>query len=320
MAEFFLFIVGLVLLVRGADFLVYGGARLASRFGISELIVGLTVVALGTSLPELSVSLTAAIRGSADLALGNAVGSNIANLLLILGISSIVYPLAIKRRTTLIEFPFSLLAAITLWILANDQFFIKSPQNILSRLDGFIFLIFASAFVFYLYKSFKSRSDDLPEIPTNHEINVWEAGAKIFGGALLLIFGGQMVVGEASAIAAALGVSQTFIGIFIIALGTSLPELATSVLAAYKKNADIAVGNIIGSNIINIFLVIGISAIARPLEYHGQLNFDLAVLILSTTLIIGAILSGKNHKFERSFGVVFILAYLAYLAYSVYKI
>ena len=320
MIIYILFLGGTALLVKGAALLVKGASGLAYRSGIPELVLGLTLVALGTSLPELSISIIASIKGNADLAIGNIIGSNITNILLVLGLTAIVSPLTIKRQTTWTEIPFSLFAAVLFAALTNDGFIRGAPENILTRLDGFVFLLLTFAFFLYIYTAARRNRQKLPvitEIPL--KATTGRLAVMAFAGLIMLALGGKLIIENATAIAAVWGVSQAFIGLIIVAVGTSLPELATSIIAVYKNKTDIAVGNIIGSNILNIFLILGVSASLNPIRYNPLMNFDAGVMIFSSVLIFASMFIGKKHNLSRWFGIMFVLFYLAYLAYSVYR-
>lgn len=319
MITYLLFILGFIVLVKGADFLVGASTSLARRFGISELIMGLTIVAFGTSLPELFVSVTASLQGKTDLAIGNILGSNIANILLILGISAIVYPLEIRRQTTRREIPLSLLAVVLLGILANDKLGGGQLPNIISRADGLILLAFALVFLTYIHSIASGSREKFGTKPPQKEHSVSRAVGFIFCGLVLLVLGGKWVVDGAVALANVIGVSQRFIGLAVVAVGTSLPELATSAVAAYRKNSDIAVGNIIGSNIFNIFWILGISAAISPLAYNAQANFDVLATTLATTLLLVWAFVGRRHALRRWQGIAFVILYFSYIAYSVYR-
>lgn len=273
MCELFLFysmilslilvIVGLVILVKGADFLVSGSASIAKKFGVSSLVIGLTVVAFGTSLPELTVSLLAAIRGNSDIALGNVVGSNIANILLILGITSVLGIIPVKSSTVWKEVPFSLLAILTVLFLGSDVYFGQGTKNMISGGDGFILIGF---FILFLYYIAGISNDEENTDSGIKKYSTWISIGLIALGLIGLIVGGKMFVDGAVKIAQLFGVSERVIGLTIVAIGTSMPELMTSIVAARKGQNDIAVGNIIGSNIFNIFWILGISSIFAPIN------------------------------------------------------
>lgn len=305
-----LLIIGVVLLVKGADWLVKGSSSLARKHHISELIIGLTIVAFGTSAPELVVNTIAAFENHPDIVFGNIIGSNIINLFLILGIAGLITPIVVQRSTVWKEIPFSLVAAIILLILANNQFINPANSNIVSRLDGFILLFFFIMFLLYIFRQTqKDKKIAHPETVFKSNWTIW--GLIIIGLASLVI-GGKLIVNSAVEIAHTIGISEKVISLTIVALGTSLPELATSAVAAYRKNNDIAVGNIIGSNIFNIFLILGVSALIRPVPYDPSFNFDLSVLMAGTILLFIAMFIGEKKKLNRWQAAILIIFYSGY--------
>lgn len=313
----FLFFVGFLFLIKGADWLVAGSSSLAGKLGISSLVIGLTVVSFGTSAPELTVNLLASMQGNTDIAIGNIVGSNIANILLILGISALIYPLAVQKGTVWKEIPFALLAVVVFGVMANDVFFDGNTTSALTRIDGIILICFFVVFLYYIFsiaKSSKSEADEaVAHMPMSKSL------AMISGGLVGLVVGGKWIVDGAVSFATQLGVSEALIGLTIVAIGTSLPELATSAVAAYKKNVDIAVGNIVGSNIFNIFWILGISAFITPLPFSDTLSFDIWVVIGATMLLFLALFVGRKHVLERWQGAVFVVAYLAYTLFLIIR-
>src|SRR5690606_10677168 len=246
-----LLIAGLTILIFGANYMVEGASALAKKFNISNLAIGLTVVAFGTSAPELVVNTFAAVQGHSDIVFGNVLGSNNFNLFIILGITGLITPLAVQSSTAWKEIPISFIAIIVLFILVNDIWIFNNESSVLSRIDGFILLIFFGLFLLYVYKQLKSDPTETEELVSVPKLSVARTWVFIIGGLTGLVLGGHLVVNNAIEIAESLGISQKIIGLTVVAAGTSLPELATSVIAALKKNADIAVGNIIGSNIFN---------------------------------------------------------------------
>ncbi|MBN1803952.1 MAG: calcium/sodium antiporter [Sedimentisphaerales bacterium] len=305
-------LVGFAFVIKGADLLVEGAGALAKKFAVSDLVVGLTIVAFGTSLPELAVNIFAAVKGSTDIAIGNILGSNIANILLILGISGIIYPLTVTKGTVWKEIPLSLLAAVLLGILANDMLIDGAAKSRLSRIDGLVLLCFFIIFIYYSY-SISNRADDTKTLFPEKKYGMKKISYMIFSGLLALIFGGKFVVDGAVYLATALGISQSTIGLTVVAVGTSLPELATSAVAAYKKNPEIALGNVVGSNIFNIFFVLGISSIVRPLEFGAKSNRDIGVLILSGIMLFVFMFTGKRHKLDRWEAGLFLAIYAVYI-------
>ena len=315
MIVYFLFVIGFVILIIGANWLVDGSASLAKRFNISNLVIGLTVVAFGTSSPELAVNIFASEAGSTDIAIGNILGSNIFNILLILGVSAVIYPLTVHRNTTWKEIPFSLLAAVVLALAANDAFLDGTSFSILSRSDGLILLSFFIIFIYYTYNTAKTSTEEgLVEIKMFPE---WKSLLMVLAGLVMLIFGGKWIVDGAVKMATVFGMTEAVIGLTIVAAGTSLPELATSAVAAYKKNTDIAIGNVVGSNIFNIFLVLGISAVYSPLPFSPENNIDIGMVILSSILLFALIFVGKRHQLTRSEGIAFLILFVGYMSYLI---
>ena len=320
-----LLIVGFIFLARGADWLVIGSSRIARWFGIPAIVVGLTVVAFGTSMPELVVSFSAALRGSPDLSLGNILGSNISNILLILGLVAIIATIKVQSSTVRKEIPFFILAAVFLGISANDIFFQGASINIIGRGDGIILLTFFAFFVYYVVGVARNKGSlsekieearfELRELTKKRHPIIWFVG-QIVLGLTILIAGGQIVVIGATGIAKIFGLSEALIGLTIIAIGTSLPELATSVIAAYKKEADIAIGNIVGSNIFNILWIVGVTSLVRPLAFSSVLNTDILLVVLVSIILFGAILFfGKRLQLGRGSGILFIILYLIYILF-----
>ncbi len=318
MMTLLLFILGFFLLIKGADWLVSGASSIASRFGVSPLVIGLTIVAFGTSAPELVVNLVASWQGSTDIAIGNVTGSNIANIFLILGISALIYPLTVQKSTVWKEIPFALLAVILVTVLANDLLIDQAAASTLSRIDGFVLLGFFIIFLYYVFGvAFSSPSDQSDESAVGH--STMRASLMVGAGMVGLVVGGKWIVDGAVTFASSMGVSEALIGLTIVAIGTSLPELATSAVAAYKRNVDIAVGNIIGSNIFNVFWILGVSALIKPLPFDLKLNFDMLVAVLATALLFLALFVGKKRTIERWQGGVFVGAYIAYTVFIIFR-
>lgn len=322
MITYLLFIVGFVLLIKGAHFLIEGSSSLAKKWGVSDLVIGLTIIAFGTSAPELIVNIIASIKGTSGLVLGNIIGSNISNILLILGIAATIRPLSIGTGTVWKEIPFSLGAVLLLAYLLNDSLLRNSATSSLSRADGFLLITCFVAFLFYAF--YRKRIVAKAEEPVA-KFSLPIAFLMIIGGSLGLFLGGKWVIDGATLIAQAFGVSQTMIGLTIVALGTSLPELATSVVATLHRNADIAIGNVVGSNIFNILWVLGISALIRPICFQAIFNADIVFLLATTLLVFIFLISNKKHSFwnifhkkhyvlERQEGVILVILYLLYLA------
>lgn len=314
MFTYILFFVGFFALIKGADLLVDGASSLAKRLGISSLVIGLTVVAFGTSAPELAVNILASINGSTDIAIGNILGSNIVNILLILGLSAILYPLAVQRGTVWKEIPFALLAVLVLGFLAADSF--------VGRGDGLVFIAFFGVFLIYIYRLTRKEqsantSMTVSEVEVRHTLT--QSWVMVLLGMVGLVVGGKWIVDGAVAFAVGFGVSEALIGLTIVAIGTSLPEMATSVMAAYKKNVDIAVGNIVGSNIFNIFWILGVSSIIQPLPFSDHLITDLKITFVVTLALFLALFVGKKHILERWQGIAFVLLYVFYTVYLILR-
>jgi cation:H+ antiporter len=315
MIDGLLLLLGLGVLVKGADFLIKGATILANRFGISALAIGLTVVSFGTSMPELLVSLTSALQNKPDLAIANVIGSNIANMLLVLGCAAIIRPLPVRNSTVVSEIPFSLSAALLLGFLANAHLFSDDKELIISHLDGVVLLFFFLLFMLYVYKT--SRAYELPLRETSADGTMMRALASIAAGAVALYFGGQWVVDGAVGLANDLGINDALVGLTIVAIGTSSPELIASAVAAYRNQTDIAVGNIIGSNIFNLLWVLGFTSTIVELPFEVVSNTDLLVVIGSSGLFILALVSSRNNTLNRSHGILFVGLYILYLAFVV---
>lgn len=308
-----LFLIGFLALIKGADILVDGAAAIAKRFRVSPIVIGLTIVAFGTSMPELIVNIFASAQGNTEIAIGNILGSNIANILLILGISALIYPLTCKKNTVLKEIPLSLLAAVLVGLAANDVFIDKAATSALTRIDGLMFIAFFIIFLYYTFGIARTGEPENPEELNIQPLSMLRSSAYIVAGLGLLIVGGKWIVDGAVTIATMLGISQSVIGLTVVAVGTSLPELATSAVAAYKKQADIAIGNVVGSNIFNIFWILGLSAVIRPLPMQATSNRDIIVTTLASLILFIALYIGKRHILERWQGGVMIAMYAAYV-------
>lgn len=318
--QIFLMIIGFVLLVKGADFLVEGGSNIAKKFHIPELVIGLTIVSVGTSMPELMVSLTSALEGHADMSVGNVIGSNLSNLLLILGICAIIKNLKFKKETKYFESPFALIVTVLLFILANNN--LSGQLNTINRIEGIILLSICVAFIIYNIvmakrgEEFDGISKDLviSDIRLNSKRFIVKSVFFIILGIVLLKFGGDFVVNSATELAKAFGMSEKMISLTIIAIATSLPELVTSIVATKKGEVDLAIGNIIGSCIFNIVLIIGVSACITPIVYSVNYNRDLIILIAATLLLGLFPFIGKKNEMTRINGIIYFLGYVAYMA------
>ena len=309
-----LFVLGILALIKGANWLVDGASSIAGKFGVPPLIIGLTIVAFGTSMPELFVNVLSAISGATDVAFGNVVGSNIANLLLVLGITAVIAPIAIKKSTTWKEIPFSLLAVLVLFVFASKPVLDSLGSLTLLRSEGIILLIFFAIFLYYAFELARKRDSEQMRVPVMR-MKLSRAIVLMIGGLVGLFFGGKFVVDGAVEIARLVGLSEYVIAATIVAIGTSLPELVTSIVAARKGNADLAVGNIIGSNIFNIFWILGITAIISPIPIPALARIDLLILLAATITLFLGIFLNKNERIERWQGVVFVAGYVAYITY-----
>lgn len=312
---FILLIVGFLPLIYGANILVDSASSLAKRYNIPNMVIGLTIVAFGTSAPELVVNVFSAVQKNADLALGNVIGSNIFNVAAILGISAIIYPLTVKSATTWIEVPLALLAGVMVLVLGNDILIDKGGSSLISRIDGIVLLVFFLIFLVYNYQLIK-KGEFTEDIPIK-DIAPRKATLLVFAGLALLVLGGRLIVFSAVELATAWGMPERLIGLTIVSIGTSLPELATSVVAATKKNTDIAVGNIVGSNIFNIFFILGTSAVIYPVPTQAGAQIDMLVNILLGLLLFAFIFTGKGRRLERWEGIFFIMIYIAYISFLI---
>lgn len=310
-----LIIFGFLLLIKGADWMVNGASVLAKKNNISDLAIGLTIVAFGTSAPELVVNTISSFDQQSDLVLGNVIGSNNFNLFVILGIVGLIFPIAVQSSTVWKEIPISLFAILIFLFLVNG--FGLASESTLTRIDGLVLFVLFLLFLFYVYKQLKTdepQTEITNELPSNMKI----AGYIIFGLAGLII-GGKLVVDHAIIIASDFGVSKKIIGLTIIAAGTSLPELVTSVVAAFKKNSDIAMGNVIGSNIFNILLILSISSFVNPIEYNIAFNTDVYMLIGGTIFLFIAMFTGKKKKLDRWEAAVLLIVFIGYTIYLIGK-
>jgi cation:H+ antiporter len=315
MLTYILFVIGFVLLISGANILVEGSASIAKKLNISSIVIGLTIVAFGTSAPEFIVNIFASVQGNTEIAIGNIIGSNIVNILLILGVSSIIYPLATKENTVWKEIPLSLLAAILLGVMVNDTLIDGGTFSGLTRIDGIVFLAFFIIFLYYTFGISKVSGENTDlEIK---EMSYMKSSLYVAGGLLGLVFGGKWIVDGAIKIAEGFNVSQSLIGLTVVAIGTSLPELATSAVAAYKKQSDIAIGNVVGSNILNIFWILGFSSVINPLPFSKDSAIDIIMTIVSSLILFLIMFVGKKHTVERWQGVIMIIIYIGYVAYLI---
>ncbi len=311
--EILLLSLGFIILIAGADFLVKGASSLARHWGISSLVIGLTIVSLGTSAPELFISLTSALHGASGLLIGNILGGNIANILLVLGSAAFFYPLTIKHNTIWREIPFTIFLTILIALIAT----IFNGRGEISWPGGLVLLLFFFLFLYYVFSIAKSSRDiALEKIRQYHYLHSW---LMLILGATGLAFGSQLIVSNAVTFAVEFNISQSLLGLTLIALGTSLPELATSVVASIRHNSDLAIGNIVGSNIFNISLILGLSVFIQPVRFSPLLLFDLYVATGSLILLFLFMFVGKKHTLGRWQGLFFVCLYIIYILFSIYQ-
>ena len=321
--EIILLIVGFVVLIKGADYLVEGSSSIAKRMGVSSLTIGLTIVAFGTSMPELVVNIISSFQDKGGVAFGNIIGSNLANILLVLGLTAIIRPIDLQNSTVWKEIPFSLLAAIVLFIIVNSKtinFLSFNDVTGLTRTDGIIMLLFFVIFLIYVFEMGKNKHifEDQPKVDVEKH-STRTSVIYIILGIVSLYFGGRWVISGAVYIAGVLNISEFMISAIVIAIGTSLPELITSVVAAMKNDLDMAVGNIIGSNIFNILWVLGFTAVISPLSTPFSINPDIAFLLIITFILFMFMFIGKRHELERWQGAFFLILYVAYISFIVFR-
>ena len=311
--QIILLLAGLALIVFGADYLVDGASSVARRFGLSEFVIGLTIVGMGTSAPEMVVSFIGAIQGNADIAIGNVVGSNIMNTLLVLGVTALILPMAVTPSNKKRDIPVNILTTMLLILLGLEMTSFRFGTDELSRWDGGILI---AVFIAYMVLSFKENHPDENETPAK-QYSLWLSLLMIAGGLAALIFGGNLFVNEATGLARSLGVSDKFIAITILAGGTSMPELATCVVAAAKKKGQLALGNIIGSNVFNILLILGGSALIHPLSFVDMNYVDLGVLLVSALSLLTATFIGRKDVIDRLDGGLFVTIWAGYMAWLI---
>ena len=308
--------VGFVLLIKGADWLVTGASALAKKYNVPDLVIGLTIVAFGTSTPELVVNTVASFQQHSDIVYGNILGSNIVNLFLILGVAGLIYPITVHTNTVRKEIPVSVLAVVVLYFLSNG--ILLDGSNVLTRLDGLILLAFFGAFLYYIFVQMKADRND-PESLSIKNLTGWKISLLIIGGLAGLVFGGKIVVDNAIKIATEMGISEKIIGLTIIAVGTSLPELMTSVVAAMKKNSDIAIGNVIGSNIFNILFILSVSSLINPVQFNPAFNLEFYILAAGTLVLFIAMFTGGRRKLDRWEAAILLAIYLSYTGWLIAK-
>ena len=337
-----LIIVGCVALIKGADWLVVGASGLAKKYGVSDIVIGLTVVAFGTSMPEFVVNMVAVGQGSTEIAITNVLGSNIINTFVILGCTALIFPISSQKSTRRFDIPFSMLAALLVllfvvyngpsWLQIENIFNIDITNptlhnlgsldwgagnvSFISGVGGTILWVFFIIFLWHTFKNAKGSESEESYTP----VPAWKALLMIASGLLGLVVGGEVIVKSATSIAQSLGVSDAIIGLTVVALGTSLPELATSCMAAFKKNCDIALGNVIGSNIFNIFFILGTSACVMPLPGYKGLEIDAMMAALASLMVMLFVYTNKKREIKRWHGAVLLLVYAIYLAYRIITI
>lgn len=304
--QFVLLVIGFVLLMKGADWFVDGASKIADKFGIPHIVIGLTIVAFGTSAPEAAVSISAALKGSVDLAISNVLGSNIMNVLLILGLSSIIYPLAVKKSAIKFDIPFVFAVSVLMLVFG-------AMDGNIGRIDGLIFWALLIGYIIYMIQlTKKSQAEDEDFEPAGENDKIWKLLLLIIVGGVMIVAGSNVTVDAASNIATEFGMDERLIGLTIVAFGTSLPELVTSCIAAKKKETDIAIGNIVGSNLFNILFVLGTSAVITPIAYESKFIFDNVVAIL--VMVVLWLFVFRKQKLSRAGGIVMLVMYAAYFA------
>jgi cation:H+ antiporter len=331
---YFLLIIGIVAITIGANFLVNGASSLGKKLGMTDIVIGLTIVAFGTSAPELIVNIFAGAKGNTDLAIANVLGSNIMNILIVIGIAAMIYPIKVSKNTLKKDIPFNLAAVVILWFMVNDTLLFPNhySSNTINFWEGFILLVLLIVFLYYSYsttmkgrkarkalmaKNIKPELDPLiAEVPKK-KYPLYKDIILIVIGLTALYFGGNWTVESAETIALNFGISNTIIGLTVVAVGTSLPELATSIIAGIKKNPDLALGNAIGSCVFNIFLILGVTSLITPLPFDKALNFDVLITALSSIFLFVFIFMGKGRKISRFQGAFLVLIYFVYIIYSV---
>lgn len=315
--DYLILLMGFVLLVKGADLFVTGSSSIATMLRIPPLVVGLTIVAFGTSAPEAAVSITAALQGQSDITMGNIVGSNMFNLLVVVGIAACILPFTVKRTIIAKEFPFVILTCVVLLILSFDVVLVNGTVNSLDRTDGLILLVFFAVFMYYLLSVAIKSSKENKDKEVFVALSTSKSVIYLVIGMAGIIFGGQLAVNAATEIALAWGMSETLVGLTIIAVGTSLPELMTSVVAAKKGESDIALGNVIGSNIFNVFFILGLSAVITPIGISSAVLCD--SLILLAISLVAFVFAVTNLKFSKGEGLTMIFLYVVYMVFIIIR-
>lgn len=321
--DILILIIGLALILLGANYLVDGASAIAKKAGLSDFIIGMTIVGIGTSTPEMVVSFASAIKGNADIAVGNVLGSNLFNTLMILGITALFYPIRLTSNNVKKDIPFALLAAFVLCTFGCSTWLDNTTVNTISRVGGILLLSLFG--VFMAYTIYSSSSNQAADTPDNSQGSikatpVWKATLMVLGGLCGLVFGGDMFVNSASAIARSLGVSDAVIAVTIVAGGTSMPELASCLVAAFKKNTDQALGNVIGSNVSNIFLILGGSATIHPLVMSGTKPLDLITLMIASLLVFIFAFTFKKKQIDRIEGALLVCIYIGFIALTLHAL
>lgn len=313
--EYLLLILGFLFLIKGADLFVGGASSIAKHLKMPPILIGLTIVAFGTSAPEAAVSINAALNGANEIALGNVIGSNVFNFLLVIGIASLITPLGVQKLTIVKEFPFVILATGVLLVMTVDSFFEESAYNVISRSDGLILLFLFSIFIYYLVEMALLTKEDYNDHSPSDSIlmSIIKSGM----GIIAIIIGSEWAVKSSSEIAISFGMSESLVGLTIVAIGTSLPELVTSVVAAVKKENDIAMGNVIGSNLFNIFFVLGLSSVINPIQVNSAINLDMLFLLAIT--LITYVFSISKKRISRFEGFSLSAFYVMYLTFIIIR-
>ncbi|RDY24660.1 sodium:calcium antiporter [Romboutsia maritimum] len=315
--NYILLIIGFLLLIKSADTFVVGSSSIARTLKVPTLIIGLTIVAFGTSAPEAAVSITAALQGQNDIAIANIVGSNIFNLLAVVGVASIINPIKVQKSTILKEFPFALLASVVLLILSQDTKFQGYNENLLTRADGLMLLSLFSIFMYYLIEMAVTSKEDMSVDQVDETMSMKKSIIMSILGVAGIVVGGKIVVDAASSIAISWGMSQNLVGLTIVAVGTSLPEFVTSIIAAKKGESDIAIGNVVGSNIFNILFILGISSVINNINIHPIVFIDMIIMILVTILAYAFSTTKRNVK--KVEGVILTFLYVVYMIYIIIR-
>lgn len=320
--DILILIIGLALILLGANYLVDGASAIAKKAGLSDFIIGMTIVGIGTSTPEMVVSFASAIKGNADIAVGNVLGSNLFNTLMILGITALFYPIRLTSNNVKKDIPFSVLASFVLLVLGCATWLDGAAVNSISRVNGIMLLALFGVFMAYTIYSSSSQKDSLPDNSSGNTkaTPVWKATLMVLGGLCGLVFGGDMFVNSASAIAKSLGVSDAVIAVTIVAGGTSMPELASCLVAAFKKNTDQALGNVIGSNVSNIFLILGGSATIHPLVMSGTKPLDLITLMIASLLVFIFAFTFRKKQIDRIEGALLVYIYIGFIALTLHSL